>query len=236
MKNLINAITTEKKNRLNDFIKEINKKSTDFKTLDSWIYTDLLPKSKKLGLMELTMTLKEVKAYLIERKQAKIYKEIEKEVNEIKEVFTAGKLVSIKISVEWKKSQMWGANPTAEAWMTFINKEGSQDSKYVKTVPVSGCGYDKLSTAVANVLNQFNEVLKPMYVKKNALINHTQLTEAGRGNHKIFGYGSGYGILPYLEGGVGVSCYPRIFESIGYKFESVASGKSFDVFQITKIK
>ena len=54
-------------------------------------------------------------------------------------------------------------------------------------------------------------------------------------NHEVFGYGSGYGILPSFEGGVGVSCYDRIFNKIGYKFETIASGKNFDVFKITKI-
>ena len=54
-------------------------------------------------------------------------------------------------------------------------------------------------------------------------------------NHDVFGYGSGYGVLPSFEDGVGVSCYDRIFNKIGYKFETLSSGKTFDVFRIIKI-
>jgi len=91
---------------------------------------------------------------------------------------------------------------------------------------IGGCGYDKLSTAVAECLNQVNAVLRPLYLMKD---KHT-----GKKNHEYLGYGSGYGILPNFEGGVGVSCYPRIFENVGYEFKTIASGKTFDVFTITK--
>lgn len=225
MKNLINAVTAEQKKYLTDFIKEINKVKTA-EGLDKWIYNDLLPKGKKMGLLTLTQSLKEVKAYLIKRKETAIYKRIEQEVSGIKEVFNAGKLIDVKIQLEWKRSRMWGSNPTAEAWVLYTDKEGQQRSNYVKYGPVSGCGYDKGSTAVAGVLNQINEVLKPLYQKKNAA--------ADTKNHELLGYGSGYGILPSIEGGVGVSCYPRIFEKVGYKFETQASGKTFDVYTIKK--
>jgi hypothetical protein len=55
-------------------------------------------------------------------------------------------------------------------------------------------------------------------------------------NHEILGYGSGYGILPSIEGGVGVSCYPTIFKNVGFEFKTTASGKSFDAYSIEKIK
>jgi hypothetical protein len=54
-------------------------------------------------------------------------------------------------------------------------------------------------------------------------------------NRELFGYGSGYGILPNFEGGVGVSCYDRIFNAIGYEFKTVSSGKTFDVYRISKV-
>ena len=61
--------------------------------------------------------------------------------------------MDIKISIEWKKSATWGANPHGEAWLSFIDKDGHRNSKYVTFGGVSGCGYDKLSTAVAGCLN-----------------------------------------------------------------------------------
>ena len=48
------------------------------------------------------------------------------------------------------------------------------------------------------------------------------------------GYGAGYGILPYFEGGVGVSCYPKIFEKIGFNFRQTGNGKMYDSFEVTK--
>ncbi len=221
MKNLIKAIETEQKKRLEDFIFSINE-VTDLKGLDTWQYNDLLPKGKKVN----TMSFDVLKSYLIARKQKAIYKAIEREASKVKTVFNAGKLIEVKISIEWKRSRMWGSNPNAECWASFTNKDGNRDSIYVTSGSVSGCGYDKTSTAVAACLNQVNEVLKPLYFIKDKSIDTK--------NHELLGYGSGYGILPNIEGGVGVSCYPRIFEKIGFDFNTVASGKSFDVYTITK--
>jgi len=124
---------------------------------------------------------------------------------------------------------MWGSNPNAECWYSFTNNEGNYHSGYVTSGSIGGCGYDKQSTAVANCLNQINEILKPLYDLKN-----NQLEPTEKNNHEIFGYGSGYGILPTIEGGVGVSCYNAIFNKIGFEFKCTASGKNFDVYTISK--
>ena len=49
-------------------------------------------------------------------------------------------------------------------------------------------------------------------------------------NHDVFGYGAGYGILPYFEGGVGTSSYYDIFNKLKMKFKRVSGAKSFDVY------
>jgi|GEM_PF-1883752 len=221
MKNLIKAVTTKERQRLEDFILEVNQVQ-DVKGLNTWRFNDLLPKGKNMS----SFSFDGYKAYLIARKEKAVNKSIEREVNKIKTVFNAGELIGVKISVEWKRSQMWGSNPSAECWASFIKKDGNRDSVYVTSGSIGGCGYDKLSTAVARCLTQINEVLKPLYAKKEKNIT--------KDNRDLLGYGSGSSLLPYIEGGVGTSCYPRIFEGIGYKFETVASGKSFDVFTITK--
>jgi len=118
------------------------------------------------------------------------------------------------ISVEWKKSYMWGKNPRCETNTGF---KGSS---------VGGCGYDKLSTSVKEALNNDERILKLLYIKKNENIKTV--------NGVLFGYGSGYGILPYFEGGVGVGCYPKICESIGLKFERIVNTNNTDVFIIEK--
>lgn len=178
MKNLIKAIEAEQKNRLNDFILTINQ-VVDLKGLDTWQYRDLLPKGKKVDLM----TFDSLKAYLIDRKQKAIYKAIEREVNHVKTVFNAGTLVEVKITMEWKRSQMWGANPTAEAWYRYKDADGNLCSNYVKSGSIGGCGYDKGSTAVAECLNQINEVLKPLFAKKDKAMKIDK-----RDNRDLLGY------------------------------------------------
>ena len=223
MKNLIKAVETQEKNRLNDFINEVNQVES-IEQLKNWRFNDLLPKGKNMA----SFTLTTYKAYLISRKEKATYKEIERQVKHINDIANGGELLSVKISIEWKRSQMWGSNPKAEAWATFINKDGQHDSIYVQSGSIGGCGYDKQSTAVADCLNQIKAVLKPLYLIKDANVTDDN------SNHKLLGYGAGYGILPSIEGGVGVSCYNSIFNKIGFEFKTVASGKTYDVYTITK--
>lgn len=223
MKNLINAITNEQKTRLENFILKINDVS-DVAGLDTWYYRELLPKGKDTS----KMTFEGLKAYLIGRKEKQTYKNIENQVQHIKDVFNSGELIEVKIKVQWKRNRTWGANPTAEAWILYKDNEGRSRSEYAKSGSISGCGYDKGSTAVARALNQLNPVLKLLY-------NHKENTfKVGAKNDEYFGYGSGYGILPCIEGGVGVSCYHGIFKSVGFEFKTTASGKMFDAYSITQ--
>lgn len=212
--NLINLLTKQFDTRLTDFRKALNS-VTDMSGLNTWVYTDLLPKGKKLD----SFKFEDAKVYLYERKARQLKKSLHNELAEVDRVLNAPELGTVKITVEWKKSRIWGAKPTADAW-------SSAGLCTVNSGSIGGCGYDKGSTAVARCLNQLPEVLKPLYLMKDA--------NPEKKNHDLLGYGSGYGILPSIEGGVGVSCYPRIFEAIGYNFETIASGKTFDVYQITK--
>lgn len=224
MKNLIKAIELQEKTRLNDFITDLEKVNEPNRAeLDRWFYLELLPKGKSLK----DLSLQDAKSYLIKRKEKAVYKSIERQVNQVLTIGKAGELVEAKISIEWKKSKMWGINPSAECVYSFKNEDGELRSNRVSSGSIGGCGYDKQSTAVANCLNQINEVLKPMYLLKD-------VASTGVSNHNLFGYGSGYGLTPSIEGGVGVSCYPGIFDKLGYKFETIASEKTFDVFAITK--
>lgn len=141
---------------------------------------------------------------------------IKNKLDTIKEIEEANDFSGCTVSLEWKHSATWGSNPTATL----------SGCGYIKGSPVSGCGFDKESTAVANILNQCLPLKKKLYDLKELNIELS--------NHDLFGYGSGYGILPYFDGGVGVSCYCSICEKIGFKFVSVASGKIFDVYEIRK--
>jgi len=184
-------------------------------SLDSWRFTELLPKGKKVT--EFT-TIAEAKAYLLKRIDKKEAKRIAAELAHLQTIEAAPEFTGISISMEWKRSQMWGNNPKAE---------GRDGHGYYVSGSISGCGYDKGSTAVANVLNQSKALLKALYTAKEANVNTK--------NHELLGYGSGYGILPRFEGGVGVSCYPAIFNKIGFDFKTVASGKTFDAYTVDRL-
>lgn len=173
-------------------------------------------------------SVKECKSYLADRIKKAYAESLEKKLKRIDTVLNSGEFVQCTITVEWKKNRTWGSNPRAEARFGFISCSG-YGSNYISGSSISGCGYDKQSTAVAEVINQINPILKALYIEKNKAVN------IDRKNGEVFGYGSGYNLLPNIEGGVGVGCYPRIFEAIGMKFETVSSGSIFDVYRITNL-
>lgn len=126
--------------------------------------------------------------------------------------------VHITLEVEWHKSSTWGSNPSVE--MTWEDEEGHYFRDPVAG-RASGCGYDKHSAAVAEALNKHCKNLLWAAMKKN-------FKDAPYGIHK---YG---GSFPSFEGGVGMSCYPKIFAWLGYKCTCIASGKTYDVWQIER--
>ncbi len=215
MKNLAAAIKKEVKKNAQYRTELINTmQDANIKNLD-WRLKDLLTAGQK----QKSYSLKELKAILKLRLSIYINKKIESELKKL-QFAELQEIDSLTINVIWKKSATWGMNPTAEA---FIYGLGT-----VSSGSITGCGYDKQSTAVANVLNQVPQFLQKLYELKNKKVNIS--------NSELFGYGSGSGLLPYFAGGVGVNCYPAIFEKIGYKFETVCSGKMFDCYRITKIE
>ena len=118
----------------------------------------------------------------------------------------------ITIVVEWRKSSMWGYNPHATVRAAGIITEGT----------ASGCGYDKESTAVAEAFNKNPSILKELYIlKQNNLIariyDKSECSCTGISNESVCGYGAGYAVLPYFEGGVGVGCFWNILKKCGFK-------------------
>lgn len=111
---------------------------------------------------------------------------------------------TIIIKIDWTRSRTWGA--TAKAADNFGN---------VSDV-ASGCGYDKASTALAGVLNQHLSILKRMYAAKDKAIAAGRKPGEPHGNTDVLGYGAGYGVLPYFEGGVGISSHVEVLKRLGY--------------------
>lgn len=165
-----------------------------------------------------------------ERKKKKVIQEVSAlfEAVESSEDFTEG-----KIEVEWTKSRTWGLNPHA-VFLSSVNHGVYTDS-------ASGCGYDKLSSAIAGALNQCLPLKKAFFsYLENCLKDLTDEEIAGLSKEynyrKFFPYGTGYSATTFFEGGVGVSCYDAIFKLVGLDFKHIANGKTYDVFTIEKTK
>jgi hypothetical protein len=209
--NLFAQIITEETARANENKNTVSKFQTTDELDEYWI-KQLLPKSKKIDSFK---SLEDAKSYILSRIDKKLQKTIKAKREKLEAVSDAPEFHSMEVSVEWSRSY----NPRANGRDGY----GVYDSGLI-----GGAGYDKLSTAVAEVLNQSNSLLKLLYIEKENSANVLKK------NHDLFGYGSGYGLLPAIEGGVGVSCYDRIFEKVGVTFRKVAYGKNFDAYILEK--
>lgn len=162
----------------------------------------------------------------------KAEKETEEKLNKIKAVTEAEDFKGdFIITIEATKNNMWG--------YTF---KGYGSNSFKGSV-VSGCGYDKTSTATAEVLNSNLSILKLLYIAKDKAItehkheknpDNTYLRTSDI-NRNYLGYGSGYGILPNFEGGVGVSCHIRILKELGLIMEHITDTKNTDVYLIRRV-
>jgi hypothetical protein len=133
----------------------------------------------------------------------------------------------IKITIEWKKSRTWGNNPACVAEVTYLDG-GFEESP---TYRCSGCGYDKESTVIADVFNN--------YLKYKLWQLTPEQRKGGNGSNDEGN--APYGISLYrgnwmsFSGGIGTSCYYAISEYLGGKFERISSGKTFDVYLYTDL-
>lgn len=138
---------------------------------------------------------------------------------------------ALTISIEWKKSRTWGYCPTAEVAAEFHDGTFERRGGY----RAGGWGYDKESTVIAEI---FNDFLRYKLYQKHPWKDRIN-QETTNHPYGVYYYGGaagqqrddGFISKPSFNGGVGTSCYYTIGEFIGGKFESVASGKTFTVFK-----
>lgn len=217
-----------KKEVENYYGKQIEKLHKEEKSdIIMWYGTNLVKVKYKNGELE------EEKAYnralkraIKEKTQDKI-----KKLNKIELVEKAEDLEYIKINIDWIRNRTWGANPKVEI----------RTNQGIYYDAASGCGYDKESSAVAGAFNQSPEVLKVLYTLAEKMIKevgdiayyYTGCSDCISWRNSI-GYGSGYDILPYFEGGVGISCFESILNKCGYIWRYMGSGKMWDCYYIEK--
>lgn len=206
-------ITAHYNNELNKTIAEI-KTTTAWDILRGWRVNYLLTPTTLAAIRELPSGDKlpeKIIEKITNKRKREINREIEKRFARVHEVEEVEAPASVSVVVEWHKSRTWGENPRARVAAERVATYGS----------ASGCGYDKESAAIASAFNQNPEILKILY-------DHA---EAG----ETFPYGVDvWAGLPSFAGGCGVSCFYSIFEACGYTFRQVASGKMFDVYEITR--
>lgn len=145
---------------------------------------------------------------------------IRKELKELDSKLEQRKVEKIKISIVWSRA----GNPTLDASIYFADRsfEGSNDYK------AGGYGYDKASTVLANMLND--------YMQGELLRNIDKILEAKKENKLPYGigvYSIEKGFLPSFAGGVGVNCYYDIMKFLGYEFTCDYYGKHEDSYTIS---
>lgn len=158
-------------------------------------------------------------------------------IAKLERVAAAPDLVSVSISVEWKRNPTWGYNPTA----LITAHAGNEWKQFTGTA--SGCGYDKETAAVGSALNQSRSILKMLYqVKEKALSEFTAEQLAATRKHgtesnaNFIHYGAGYGTLPYFEGGVGMSSFRGVFEACGFKCTGENHTKRTDYYFFERVE
>ena len=144
-------------------------------------------------------TFEKAQAILINRTNKYFNKLLSKDLDKIQTVLNAKLPERISVSVEWTKSRTWGNNPTAEVRANMLTVGHA-----------TGCGYDKESAAVSVAFNSNSGILKVVYLLKELYLQ----------TNKKLPYGLGYGVLPYFEGGVGMSCFKDILIACGYVVEA----------------
>ena len=212
MNNLLNSLRLQGKMELEKVVKNIE--AGNMNTINFYI-TDL----RKQQLKDGKITLEKVQQIAIKKASKEIEKQTNKKMDQVKNICaTIENMEDINIIVQTKKTNL-GYQHKAILATDTLRIEG----KYT-----GGWGYDKLSTAIAEVLNQYQPLTKLMY---NYIDD--KMWEEGTltiNNHKVLGYGSGYRILPYSEYGVGVSSFYKIFDNLGLKLTEVTD----EFYRITK--
>lgn len=173
-----------------------------------------------------TRDTKEARARLIAAISRKRERETEKELQRVDDIANAETCTYFKLTIDWTTGGCYGWQPRANL-ATCIN--------YYEGKKTGGCGYDKGSTAAANVLNLAPEILKTLYEQEEK-----RLSKRNKPSRRDFiGYGcfdayNNWYFLPKFEGGVGIESHITILKNCGYNVDWV-SAKYADVI-IGKLK
>lgn len=158
-----------------------------------------------------TISRAEAVNYAIARYNRQSSKETAKKLAQLDRIQSAPNLTWCNVSVEFRRSSVYGYNPHVE----------SRSNGGFTTGTASGCGYDKESAAIAEAWNQNDSLLKVLCTMKEqslraGISDSSAAACTGRSNAQVIGYGAGYSAIPYFDGGVGTSEFLHIMEKAGF--------------------
>ena len=221
------ALKAESKNRLNGNIEAIKNLTSDDMKKDYGIFKNFATKTVYKKYQDGEISEKEAKSKTIEQVKKEAAKKLNKQLEKISEIENAKEVQDIEISITWKKSATWGWCPRAYIKSHLLD---NQKYNYYERSEgyASGCGYDKLSSSIASALNDSNGALKLLYTAEEKRLRKAKngLTTSRR---DFIGYGSGYGSMPYFEGGVGFESQATIFNNLGFKAKTISDKDGFTI-------
>lgn len=132
-----------------------------------------------------------------------------------KKIIETPNIKCLEVRITYRKSRTWNCVPTAYYSVVFDDNTRSGGKSSSQT----GCGYDKTSSALAEV---FNDVAKGMAYRKR------------KKQEKPYGIGKDLNDLPYFEGGIGESCYFKIARFLGLKKNVVHRGSVENFYTFSK--
>jgi len=180
--------------------------------------------------MSKKMTSEEKQQRLEDRRAAR---KLEAEQSRIQAEKSQRPVKFLTITIEWKKSRMWGNNPHAEAQVEYWPIAGQDHFDRRGGFTCGGCGYNKESTVIAEIFNHYMKYkLWSLNINREKNNNGGNIFEIHK-NKIPYGISCHFENNPYFAGGVGESCYRDICEFVGGKWEKIASGSTFDVYQYT---
>ena len=144
----------------------------------------------------------------------------------------------VQLVTEWTRGGVYGAQAQTIAGYYLDDANGNPAYKKIVGDKTGGYGYDKYSTALADALNNCDELMKAVYIATEKALQTADPNNDryGDGRH-LLGYGISYseGHLPYFDGGVGAGCFWSILAKVGFKLEANFETKTSNVVTLTKV-
>lgn len=152
---------------------------------------------------------------LITKIRDKYARELKKDLQRVDDIANAETCTYFKLTIDWTTGGHYGWQARANL-ATCIN--------YYEGKKTGGCGYDKGSTAAANVLNVAPEILKKLYEQEEKRLSKRE--RQSRRDYIGYGcfdvYGGNY-YKPRFEGGVGIEAHITILKNCGYDVELIST-------------